>query len=92
MIYYGHTPLSSEDAIKYHAEFCCKEKEDLKKKVEEEIKYMEEEKEKRKKNRRIYKKELKEIKIQNPYLKPHVKFFKREEENTSNQYVVYIRQ
>ena len=75
LIYFGHTPLSNEDAIKYHAEFCCKEKEDLKKKVEEEIKYIEEEKEKRKKNKRIYKKELREIKIKKSLFKTSCKIF-----------------
>ena len=55
------TPTSAE-IVDYHVNICCKDKEELKRKIEEEIKLIKEEEEKRKKNKRLVKKELKQIK------------------------------
>ena len=53
---YGCAPLSIEESIKYHAEFCCEGNEKLRKKIEKEIEFMEKKrkKEKNKKNMIVF--------------------------------------
>ena len=55
------TPTAAE-SIDYHANVCCKDKKELKRKIEEEIQSIKEEEKKKRENKRYIKKELKEIK------------------------------